>query len=125
MASVAGRSGLGIWWQALRAYSFPASVTPVVVGAAAALGHEGVNLWGMLPVVLLCSVLFQAGTNVINDYFDYARGVDQNDPYNGSSGVLTRGLMRPRAASPTGRDSSRRAYCSVWCWCIAAGCRCC
>jgi 1,4-dihydroxy-2-naphthoate octaprenyltransferase len=98
MASVAGRSGLGIWWQALRAYSFPASVTPVVVGAAAALGHEGVNLWGMLPVVLLCSVLFQAGTNVINDYFDYARGVDQNDPYNGSSGVLTRGLMRPRAA---------------------------
>ncbi len=96
MASVTGPSGLGIWWQALRAYSFPASVTPVVVGAAVALGHEGVTLWGLLPVVLLCSVLFQAGTNVINDYFDYARGVDQNDPYNGSSGVLTRGLMRPR-----------------------------
>ncbi len=64
---------------------------------ALALDHEGDTLWGLLPVVLACSVLFQAGTNVINDYFDYARGVDQNDPHSGSSGVLTKVLiMRER-----------------------------
>lgn len=92
----AGRSRAGILWQAVRAYSFPASVVPVVVGAALALEHEGGVLWGLLPVVLACSVLFQAGTNVINDYFDFTRGVDTNDPNNGSSGVLTKGLMRER-----------------------------
>lgn len=43
----------------------------------------------------MCSVLFQAGTNVINDYFDFVRGVDKDEPYSGFSGVLTKGLLRP------------------------------
>jgi 1,4-dihydroxy-2-naphthoate octaprenyltransferase len=69
-------------------------VVPVLVGAALALEH-GDTLWGLFPVVLLCSVLFQAGTNAINDYFDFARSVDGDDPRSGSSGVLTRGLLHP------------------------------
>ena len=40
---------------------------------------------------------FPGRANVINDYFDYARGVDGDDPYGGSSGVLTKGLLRPPA----------------------------
>lgn len=89
------RGGLSVWWQALRAYSFPASVVPVLVGAALALDSGGGAYWGLLPVVLVCSVLFHAGTNVINDYFDFVRGVDKDNTYNGSSGVLTKGLLRP------------------------------
>ena len=94
MESKARRSGLGIWLQALRAYSFPASVVPVLVGAVLALDLGDRVSWGLLPVVLACSVLFHAGTNVINDYFDFVRGVDKDDTYNGSSGVLTKGLLR-------------------------------
>jgi 1,4-dihydroxy-2-naphthoate octaprenyltransferase len=94
--SSTGRVDISVLLQALRVYSFPASVVPVVVGTALALEYGGSVLWWLLPIVLVASVLFQAGTNVINDYFDYARGVDQNDPYNGSSGVLTKGLMRER-----------------------------
>ncbi len=48
-----------------------------------------------MPVVLVCAVLFHAGTNVINDHFDFVRGVDKDDPHGGSSGVLTKGLLRP------------------------------
>lgn len=88
--------GISLWWRAVRAYSFPASAVPVLVGAALALEH-GDALWGLFPVVLLCSVLFQAGTNAINDYFDFIRGVDEDDPRSGSSGVLTRGLLWPNA----------------------------
>lgn len=95
MESKARRRGLGIWLQALRAYSFPASVVPVLVGAVLALDLGDRVSWGLLPVVLACSVLFHAGTNVINDYFDFVRGVDKDDTYNGSSGVLTKGLLRP------------------------------
>jgi 1,4-dihydroxy-2-naphthoate octaprenyltransferase len=54
-------------------------------------------VWGLLPVVLTAAVLFHAGTNVVNDYFDYVRGVDRDEPYNGSSGVLTKGLLPPGA----------------------------
>lgn len=96
MGAGTARSRVGIWWQALRPYSFPASVVPVVVGTALALEYEGNVLWGLLPIVFVCSVIFQSGTNVINDYFDFTRGVDTNDPNNGSSGVLTKGLMRER-----------------------------
>lgn len=95
MNMTARRGGFGVWWQALRAYSFPASVVPVMVGAALALGAGGEVYWGLLPVVLACAILFHAGTNVINDYFDFAWGVDKDDPHGGSSGVLTKGLLRP------------------------------
>lgn len=95
MNTTAWRGGLGIWLRALRAYSFPASVVPVLVGTALALDAGGEVSWGLLPVVLVCAVLFHAGTNVIDDYFDFVRGVDKDDPHGGSSGVLTKGLLRP------------------------------
>ncbi len=95
MDTTARQGGLGVWWQALRAYSFPASVVPVLVGTALALNAGGEVYWGLLPGVLVCSVLFQAGTNVINDYFDFVRGVDKDDSSGGSSGVLTKGLLTP------------------------------
>jgi 1,4-dihydroxy-2-naphthoate octaprenyltransferase len=42
-----------------------------------------------------CARYSSRPTNVINDYFDFIRGVDENDPYSGSSGILTKGLLRP------------------------------
>lgn len=89
------QGGLGVWWRTLRTYSPPASVVPVLVGTALALGSGGEVAWGLLPVVLVCAVLFHAGTNVINDYFDLVGGVDKDDPHGGSSGVLVKDLLRP------------------------------
>ncbi len=62
MNATARRGEFGVWWKALRAYSFPASVVPVLVGAALALDAGGEVYWGLLPVVLVCAVLFHAGT---------------------------------------------------------------
>ncbi len=62
MNATARRGGFGVRWKALRAYSFPASVVPVLVGAALALDAGGEIYWGLLPVVLVCAVLFHAGT---------------------------------------------------------------
>lgn len=96
MDQKARRGGFGVLLQALRAYSFPASVVPVLVGAVLALDPgDGDVSWGLLPVVLACSILFHAGTNATNDYFDFVRGVDKDDAYNGSSGVLTKRLLNP------------------------------
>lgn len=88
------RSKLGIWFRAVRAFSFPASVVPVLVGAALAASHQGDVAWNLLPLVVVCSVLFHAATNVMNDYFDFRRGVDQDYTF-GSSGVLLGGLLKP------------------------------
>jgi 1,4-dihydroxy-2-naphthoate octaprenyltransferase len=61
------------WWMAVRPFSAPASIVPVLVGGAAAAG-ESFNV----PLFLLCfagSVLIHAGTNLATDFFDFTHGV--------------------------------------------------
>ena len=88
-------------WRATRAYSFPASVVPVLLGTVLAargygeLGRGQFSL-GTFTLVLLGAVLAHFGANVINDYFDYIKGVDTRPEH--GSGVLTQRLMTPPQA---------------------------
>ncbi len=93
--SSGSRSPLIILVQAVRAFSFTASMVPVLVGAMFALSYEGEVRWGLFPLVVVCSLLFHAGTNLVSDYFDFQRGVDRKDTL-GSSGVLVDGLLLPK-----------------------------
>jgi 1,4-dihydroxy-2-naphthoate polyprenyltransferase len=87
---------LVVWWRALRAYSFPASVVPCLVGAAF-VAFAGVHVdWLCLPLVLLGGVALHVGTNLVNDAVDFQRGVDTPDAL-GGSGVLTAGWLSARA----------------------------
>ena len=87
----AGRAAL--WWRAARPYSLTASVTPVLVGSAAAL-RDGHFAPVVFLAVLAAAVAIQAGTNMINDYYDHARGVDTGASV-GPGGVLRHGLLTP------------------------------
>jgi len=84
-----------IWFQAVRPFSFTASAVPVLVGAALAFMYEGAVAWILLPLVVICSVLFQAGTNTVSDYYDFCNDVDK-DYTHGSSRVIVDGLLKPR-----------------------------
>lgn len=83
-----------IWMQATRPFSFTASITPVLIGAAWAHYSAGEIRWFLFPFFLLSSLLIHAATNLISDYEDYKRGVDKDYTY-GSSGVLTAKLLPP------------------------------
>jgi 1,4-dihydroxy-2-naphthoate octaprenyltransferase len=90
-----------VLWRATRAYSLPASIVPVALGTAlAARGYgkvgEGRFDVATFIIVLLGAVLAHFGANVINDYFDFVKGVDTRPEH--GSGVLTRGDMKPNAA---------------------------
>ncbi len=89
------RSKLSIWLQTIRPFSFTASITPVLVGAALALSFKGEVLWFLFPLVAICSLLFHAGTNVVSEYYDFKSGVDRPHTY-GSSKVLVEGLLKPK-----------------------------
>ncbi|MDQ7820946.1 MAG: 1,4-dihydroxy-2-naphthoate octaprenyltransferase [Armatimonadota bacterium] len=97
----AGREGgehpgwLRVWWQAVRPFSFTASVTPVLVGTAAAV-RDGAFHPGLGAAALLASVGIHAATNLFNDYYDHVRGVDTPESV-GPSGVIQQGLLSPRA----------------------------
>ncbi len=89
------------WLVSLRAYSFPASLMPVLLAAAlAATGGLTVS-WAMLPLYAVAALLFHAGTNVLNDYYDYRHGVDgpcDPDPTH----AITRGIVTPRFMAISG-----------------------
>ncbi|KRT76078.1 MAG: 1,4-dihydroxy-2-naphthoateoctaprenyltransferase, 1,4-dihydroxy-2-naphthoate octaprenyltransferase [Armatimonadetes bacterium CSP1-3] len=86
---------LGVWWRAVRPFSFTASVTPVLVGSAVAY-HDGLFDLVRFGVTLVASVAIHAATNLINDYYDHLRGVDTAESI-GPSGVIQQGLLAPRA----------------------------
>ena len=90
-----------VLWRATRAYSFPASVVPVLLGTALAARGYGELGGGRFElttfiIVLVGAILAHFGANVINDYFDFVKGVDTRPEH--GSGVLTRREMTPRQA---------------------------
>ncbi len=90
-----------VLWRATRAYSLPASIVPVLLGtvlAARGYGEHGRGRFDAMTfvLVLIGAVLAHFGANVINDYFDFMKGVDTRPEH--GSGVLTRGELSPRQA---------------------------
>lgn len=91
--------GFRLWLMAARAYSFPASIIPVLFGSVlAVLLNPGLkfNFINFILCLTGC-VLVQVGTNLINDIFDYDKGIDKEDkeigiPHGGSM-VISMGLV--------------------------------
>jgi 1,4-dihydroxy-2-naphthoate polyprenyltransferase len=82
-----------IWCQAVRAPSLSAAAAPVLLGTAVAARDGYFNGWRML-IALIGAVAIQAGTNLINDYYDFRSGADSNASL-GPSMVIQRGLLTP------------------------------
>jgi len=88
---------ISIWWTAVRPYAFPASVMPAFFGAAAAYycGYE-ISFLNLVLTILGASLIHCVG-NLINDIFDYKKGIDKEIiPV---SGAIVRGLLSPSAAA--------------------------
>jgi 1,4-dihydroxy-2-naphthoate octaprenyltransferase len=81
-----------LWFSGARPRTLGASVTPVVVGTAAA-GHASV--WRFVAA-LLVGLGLQVGVNFANDYHDGVRGVDTSARL-GPPRLTSSGLVSPRA----------------------------
>lgn len=82
------------WWMAVRPFSFTASVTPVTLGAVLAL-YDGYWSWPLFALTLVGSVAIHAGTNLINDYYDWKKGADTPESL-GPNRALKEGILTPR-----------------------------
>jgi len=79
---------------ASRPRTLPASVAPVIVGAAFAF-HDGAFRPLATLVALVAALLIQIGSNFANDLGDYSRGADARDRV-GPTRVTSAGLLTPR-----------------------------
>jgi len=82
------------WFSATRPFSFTASIVPVLVGTLLA-GIYGYFDPLRFALVLLASILLHAGSNLVNDYFDYVNGADKPASL-GRGGAIQRGIISPR-----------------------------
>lgn len=92
----ANRNKISVWIQAIRAFSFTASITSVIIATGAAIllqPHAKIN-WFLFPIVLFGAVLFHSAANLISEYYDFKQKVDTKESL-GSSRVLVDGLLSP------------------------------
>lgn len=88
------REGVQVWWRLLRPHTLTASFVPVFVGTMAAL-LEGFFHVYLFIAMLMASMLIQAATNMFNEYYDYKRGLD-NEQSVGIGGTIVRDGISPK-----------------------------
>ena len=84
---------LAIWLQAVRAPSLSAAAIPVLLGVAIA-ARAGYFAPMRMLLALVGAMAIQAGTNLVNDYYDFRSGADSEQSL-GPSMVIQRGLLTP------------------------------
>lgn len=88
------------WRMELRSSFLTATIVSVILGTSIAwMRNEAFNLEFFL-LILIGMILLHAGTNVINDYFDYKSGNDEVNrefvrPFSGGSRMIQLGLLTP------------------------------
>jgi 1,4-dihydroxy-2-naphthoate octaprenyltransferase len=95
------REWLTMWWEGIRPGYLPLSLLPVVLGSLVAWTQ---SISSKTPrgefhpirfiMTLAAVLLLQIGAHLINDYYDYLRGVDTGNSL-GPGGLIQQGLIQP------------------------------
>ncbi|MDN3018128.1 1,4-dihydroxy-2-naphthoate polyprenyltransferase [Paenibacillus sp. BSR1-1] len=91
---VESNRGFQVWWQMTRPHTLTAAFVPVLLGTALALKSGKIH-YGLFIAMLIASLLIQAATNMFNEYFDYKRGLD-NENSVGIGGTIVRDGIKPK-----------------------------
>ncbi len=92
---IEAESGFKVWWHLTRPHTLTASFVPVLLGTAiAAIGDYNINIL-LFIAMLIASILIQAATNMFNEYYDFKRGLD-NENSVGIGGTIVRHGVAPR-----------------------------
>lgn len=86
--------GWRIWWNLTRPHTLTASFVPVILGTVIAYEISTIN-YGLFFAMLIACMLIQAATNMFNEYYDYKRGLD-NEESVGIGGTIVRDGVKPK-----------------------------
>ncbi|WP_435372004.1 1,4-dihydroxy-2-naphthoate polyprenyltransferase [Sporosarcina luteola] len=87
-------SGWRIWWQLTRPHTLTAAFAPVFLGTMIALTHGKLH-FPLFFAMLIASLFIQMATNMFNEYYDFKRGLD-NENSVGIGGTIVRNGVQPR-----------------------------
>lgn len=96
---------LSVWFRVIRVRFLLASVIAVSVGLAIAW-HQNLTIDPLDAILTFCGVLaLHASVDLLNDYWDYKRGIDtatKRTKMSGGTGVLPEGLLQPSSVYRAG-----------------------
>ncbi|MGM9923107.1 MAG: 1,4-dihydroxy-2-naphthoate polyprenyltransferase [Bacillus sp. (in: firmicutes)] len=87
------KPGWKVWWQLTRPHTLTAGFVPVLIGTALALEVAQIDLL-LFCAMLVATLLIQAATNMFNEYYDYKRGLDDENSI-GIGGTIVRHGVHP------------------------------
>ncbi|WP_432360145.1 1,4-dihydroxy-2-naphthoate polyprenyltransferase [Sporosarcina sp. UB5] len=87
-------SGWRIWWQLTRPHTLTAAFAPVFLGTMIALTHGKLH-FPLFFAMLIASLFIQMATNMFNEYYDFKRGLD-NENSVGIGGTIVRNGVKPK-----------------------------
>ncbi len=96
--------------KSLRAYSLTISAGPALLGFACGFYETFAFRPGTSFLFLICLAFIHAGVNILNDYYDYTKGVDYPGAP-GPSGLLTDGTVKPGLFLFSGRAHLTAGIC--------------
>jgi len=85
-----------VWLNAIRPWSYPASISPVVLGTAIAKFSGRPIGWSLFALTIIGVMCFQTAANLFNDCYDHKRGLDVTA--NPTSGSVVRGWISEKQA---------------------------
>lgn len=91
---VQSNQGFRKWWQLTRPHTLTAAFAPVLLGTALAIQKQTIHI-GLFVAMLVASLLIQAATNMFNEYYDFKRGLD-NENSVGIGGTIVRDGVKPK-----------------------------
>lgn len=94
MPSIKPDKSWRVWWMLLRPHTLSAAFIPVTIGTVLALNEGSIHILLFLAM-LIASILIQAATNMFNEYFDFKRGLD-NENSVGIGGAIVRNGVKPQ-----------------------------
>ncbi len=104
--------GFKLFLMAIRAYAFPASVIPIIYGSIiAVLLNPGLKFnYFNFFITLIGAMAIHVTTNLVNDIYDFKKGIDKEDkeigiPHGGSQ-VLSMGLVSKKFMKVVGMIST-------------------
>ncbi len=90
-----------VWWDGLRPAYLPLSLLPALLGTVLAWTQSittktpfGQFHLSHFVFTLGALILLQVGAHLVNDYYDYLRGVDTGNAF-GPGGLIQQGLIKP------------------------------
>lgn len=89
------RDGFQVWWRLMRPHTLTAAFIPVFVGTVFAYVEEQIFKADLFLVMLLACLLIQIAVNMFNEYYDYVRGLD-NEQSVGIGGTIVRDGVAPK-----------------------------